>query len=413
MTPTRKLLRICASRFGTSVASMVYAGSLPNLLSAWNMTAAQGGSIQAAYNIAYAVSLLIASWLADRIGAKLVFVASAWSAAAAFLGFAAGARSYESGLILNFIVAMTQGGTYTPSIMLIADEFRPQRRGFAVGAIQAAASLGYLISILLSASISSLASYTWGFYASAVGPLIGAIAGTWAALRGTSNVVHRRIARAETCQSLVQALTSRHSILLTLGYTAHAWELLGMWAWTPTFLAAAFRSNGVTGSAMGLWTAVSIHLAGIVATLGMGEVSDRWGRRSVLASTALAGALLSFSFGWLIDVPLAPLILITFIYGFAVVGDSGVLSTAMTEAVQPQHLGTLLALRSILGFGAGALSPLVFGWILDATNPSKELPHMWGWAFMALGVGGAIATICALLLSDGDSGRKRAHGTRS
>jgi MFS family permease len=52
---------------------MVYAGSLPYLLSEWKMTAAQAGSVQAAYNIAYAVSLLVASWLADRIGAKIVF----------------------------------------------------------------------------------------------------------------------------------------------------------------------------------------------------------------------------------------------------------------------------------------------------------------------------------------------------
>jgi MFS family permease len=101
ITPRRKLLLISISRFGTSIATMVYAGSLPYLLSAWKMTAAQAGSVQAAYNIAYAVSLLIASWLADRVGAKIVFAVSVWSAAAAFVVFAIGARSYESALILN------------------------------------------------------------------------------------------------------------------------------------------------------------------------------------------------------------------------------------------------------------------------------------------------------------------------
>ncbi len=70
----------------------------------------------------------------------------------------------------------------------------------------------------------------------------------------------------------------------------------------------------------------------------------------------------------------------------------------MTEAIHPQYLGTLLALRSILGFGAGAASPLVFGWILDTTNSTNGLPHIWGWGFMALGVGGAIASVCALML---------------
>ena len=200
-------------------------------------------------------------------------------------------------------------------------------------------------------------------------------------------------------ESVVQALMSRRSVLLTIGYTAHAWELLGMWAWTPTFLAAAFRNHGdVRSPVIALWIAVAIHLAGVIATLTMGEASDRWGRRSVLVSTALSGAMLSFTVGWLIDLPPVLLLPITFIYSFAVLGDSGVLSTAMTEAIRPQHLGTLLALRSILGFGAGAISPLVFGWILDLTNPAEGLPHSWGWGFMALGVGGAIATICALML---------------
>jgi MFS family permease len=400
MTANRKLLFISISRFGTSVATMVYAGSLPYLLDAWNMTAAQAGSVQAAYNIAYAVSLLIASWLADRIGAKNVFVVSVWSAAVTFLAFAIGARSYESALLLNFVVAITQGGTYTPSIMLVADEFPPERRGRAVGVIQAAASFGYLVSLLLSLGISSLSSYIWGFYATAAGPFLGAVAGSWA-LASTANIVHRRVTRAETSETLAQALMSRRSVLLTIGYTAHAWELLGMWAWTPAFLAAAFRHHGVFDSAsMGLWIALSIHSAGVVAMLSMGEASDRWGRRGVLVATAAAGALLSFSFGWLIDLPLAPLLLITFAYGFAVLGDSGVLSTAMTEVIHPQYLGTLLALRSILGFGAGAVSPLVFGWILDATNPPGGLPHLWGWAFTVLGIGGAIATICALMLSE-------------
>lgn len=398
ITPSRKLLLICISRFGTSIATMVYAGSLPYLLSAWKMTAAEAGSIQAAYNIAYAVSLLIASWLADRIGARIVFVVSVWSAAAAFLGFAIGARSYESALIFNSIVAITQGGTYTPSIMLVADEFPPGRRGRAIGGIQAGASLGYLVSILLSLGGSSLVSYEWGFYASAVGPIIGAIAGCLA-LINTPNIVHRQSSKAHIDGGIVQALMSRRSILLTVGYTAHAWELLGMWAWTPTFLAAAFRNHGIVRSAvMGLWIAVPIHFAGVVATLTMGEASDRWGRRSVLVLTALSGAILSFTFGWFIDLPLALLLLLTFIYGFAVLGDSGVLSVAMTEAVHPRYLGTLLALRSILGFGAGAISPAVFGRILDATNPSDGLPHVWGWGFMALGIGGAIATLCALTL---------------
>jgi MFS family permease len=149
--------------------------------------------------------------------------------------------------------------------------------------------------------------------------------------------VHSQSTHAQTAGSVVQALMSGRSLLLTIGYAAHTWELLGMWAWTPTFLAVAFRNSGFIGSAaMGLWIAVPIHLSGMVAMLTMGEASDRWGRRRVLVSTALGGAIFSFTFGWLIDFPLMPLLLITSVYSFVVLGDSGVLSTAMTEAVHPQ-----------------------------------------------------------------------------
>jgi MFS family permease len=89
---------------------------------------------------------------------------------------------------------------------------------------------------------------------------------------------------------------------------------------------------------------------------------------------------------------------VVFLYGFAALGDSGVLSSAMADAVAPSQLGRLLALRSILGFGAGAVSPAAFGLVLDLTNAPDQAPSHWGWAFAMLGGGGLIATAAALLL---------------
>ena len=83
------------------------------------------------------------------------------------------------------------------------------------------------------------------------------------------------------------------------------------------------------------------------------------------------------------------------LYGFTALGDSPVLSTAFTEAVRPAYLGSGLALRSLLGFGAGAIAPLVFGAVLDATNAPGATPTTWGWAFVTLGLGGAAAAWCA------------------
>src|SRR2546428_9952202 len=127
----------------------------------------------------------------------------------------------------------------------------------------------------------------------------------------------------------------------------------------------------------------------------MGRLSDRLGRRVLLVTLAAASTVCSFVFGWLIGWPAGVLFFVGAVYGFTALGDSPVLSTAFTEAVSPAYLGSALALRSLLGFGAGAIAPLAFGAILDATNPARATATEWGWPFVALGVGGLLATVCA------------------
>jgi MFS family permease len=54
--------------------------------------------------------------------------------------------------------------------------------------------------------------------------------------------------------------------------------------------------------------------------------------------------------------------------------------------VKPERLGSALAIRSLLGFGAGAIAPLVFGWVLDLyggtprPSPDGDGPsRCWEW----------------------------------
>src|SRR3546814_5908827 len=81
-----------------------------------------------------------------------------------------------------------------------------------------------------------------------------------------------------------------------------------------------------------------------------GWASDRWGRKATLIGMAAAGALLSLVIGWSTALPTIVVLVLAFLYGFAALGDSGVLSTAMADAVPSGQLGLLIALRPILGF---------------------------------------------------------------
>ncbi|MEK6666274.1 MAG: MFS transporter, partial [candidate division NC10 bacterium] len=68
------LAGICAARLGSSSAFMSYAAVLPLLQAEWGMSATAAGSISSAYQLGYAASLVVLSALADRIGARRIFV---------------------------------------------------------------------------------------------------------------------------------------------------------------------------------------------------------------------------------------------------------------------------------------------------------------------------------------------------
>lgn len=385
---------LCASRAFNMLVFQTYAAALPVVWTAWGMSAVQAGSISTGFQAGYAVSLLGFSALADRIGARRVFLWSGVLSAVVALGFALFARSYASGLLLYTLVGLSQGGTYTTAIMLIADRYPPARRGGAVGWLLAFSSLGYAMSLLVSGLALRLGGYPLAFVLTGVGPAIG-IAMAWVPLRVTPDRVH---ARAAGRRFGGEVLRNRSAMRLILGYTFHSWELLGMWAWTPAFVAAAMGAAGATvlrAAELGAFMSAAFHLTGLVASFSMGRLSDRLGRRVVLVAMAATATACSFTFGWLIGWPLALIFAVGAVYAFTALGDSPVLSTAVTEAVSPAYLGSALALRSLLGFGAGAIAPLAFGAVLKATNPATTTPMLWGWAFASLGLGGLVATICA------------------
>jgi len=375
-----------------------YAATLPVLRETWGMSATAAGSISMGFQLGYAVSLLFFSWLADRVSARRVYLWSAWLSAVAALAFALLARSYVSGLALYTLVALSQGGTYTTAIMLIADRYPPQRRGAAVGWLLGSSSLGYALSLLVAGVAVRAGGYPLAFIATACGPVIGLGLG-WLAFRSSRNVVHPRATGAGFGS---EVLHNRPAMRLMMGYTFHSWELLGMWAWTPAFVAAAVAVGGVGGVgavSRGAYISAAFHVMGLIAGSTMGRLSDRLGRRILLVTLAAASTVCSFVFGWLIGWPAGVLFLVGAVYGFTALGDSPVLSTAFTEAVSPAYLGSALALRSLLGFGAGALAPLAFGAVLDLTNPPGATPTVWGWSFVTLGLGGIAATWCAWSLS--------------
>lgn len=384
------LLAICVSRVGAYMVYIAYAAALPVLQVEWRMSGTAAGSIATAFQVAYALSLMACSELADRIGARRVFV---WGTVASALGsalFALFARDYWSGLVLYTLLALVLGGTYTTGILLIAENVPSERRGRAMGLFLGGHSLGVALALVLTGFAIPLGGYRLAFVLICLGPTVGG-ALAWLAVRDTPDRVTPRSGGQRFTGAV---LRNRPAMLVISGYTFHSYELLGMWTWTPAFLAACFVAAGADltrASGLGPYLTSLFHLTGVFAALIAGALSDRWGRTPVMLLMAGASALCSLAFGWLIAGPVWLVVVVGLVYGFTALGDSPIYSTAITEVVEPAYRGAALALRSLTGYGAGALAPLVFGAILDLRGGAAGGPGAWGLAFVSLGAAGLLA----------------------
>jgi MFS family permease len=409
---TAWLVGICVARAGSSVMSMAFPTVLASVQGEWALSNQAAGSISSATQAGTALSLVVLSAMADYWGARAVFLISSVVAAAVALLLPVLAQGHASALLLFFVMSVVVAGSYTPGVMLIASRFPPARRGRAVGWFLASSSVGYVLALAVGGWVVAQAGWRAALWALAAGPLVCAVLSfELFAGRGPRTAVAVVAPRFSLDTGLGR---NRAGQFIVAGYVFHSWELLGMWAWTPAFMAAVLVAHGASverSAGLGAGLSAIFHVMGIVAGSAGGWLSDRWGRTAVIALMMAVSTACSWTFGWMLEAPLALVAVVGCVYGFSALGDSPVYSTALTETVPPARLGSALAIRSLLGFGAGAISPWLFGLMLDRLGGGGSR-SAWGWAFSMLGVGGALGLVTALLLRQLPDALRLAGGRR-
>ena len=410
------LSELCLSRVCFTLIFTTYSAAIPLLVRDWSMSASQAGLVQSAWHLGYLTSLFIVGFLADRYGAKRVFIFSSVAASLSALTFALFVNSFVSAALLYGLTGLLSGGSYTPGLTLISERFAPQRRGRAMGFYLAASSLGYALSLILSGMLTPHLGWRGAFIVTACGPTIGTLVAIWA-LRNTRNIVHPRAAEHSDANALKQVLANKPAMLIIWAYTFHSWELLGLWAWLPTYLAAA-SSHGagitVQAAALGALLTAVTYLTSMAGSISGGSLSDRLGRTRVIMIMSCASLACSFAFGWMIGLPMWLLVVVAAIYNISAIGDSSVYSTAITELVPPRSLGAAYSIRSVLGFGAGVVSPWLFGLVLDLTRagPGHSEVLAWGLAWTSLGIGAALGPLMTYRLRHRVEAKQMAGGLR-
>lgn len=390
----RWLAIFCLGRLFFSFIFVSYSAALPLLRTDWAMSATQAGIVQSAWHLGYLVSLFVVGFLGDRYGAKRTFLWSAVAASISGLVFALFASDFVSGMLLYGFAGLCSGGSYTPGLTLIAERFPPLQRGRTMGYYLAAGSLSYAICIVISSLLFPIGGWRLAFLVTCSLPTVGLVLSLWV-LRGTPNLIHATPDGRQMWRAIPTVLKNKPALLSMLAYTSHCWELLGMWAWLPAYLAAAAQAASgelkETTWAIGIGVLLSglTYLTSMLGSLIGGTLSDRWGRTLTMLLFSSISLIFSFTFGWMLGWPLAVLFIAAACYNLASIADSSIYSTALTELVEPQNIGAAYAVRSVMGFSAGAISPWIFGLVMDVVHGSSWSSETlaWGLAWTSLGLG--------------------------
>jgi len=410
------LTELCLSRVGFVFVFTTYSAALPLLKSDWNMSASEAGLVQSAWHVGYLISLFAVGFISDRTGAKKTFLSGSILASVSALLFAFFADGFISGLLLYGLTGLCSGASYTPGLTLVSERFVAHQRGRAMGWFLAASSLGYGVSLILSGLLMPHAGWRGAFIATACGPLAATLISFWT-LRATPNVVHPRGVGYAGGFALLAVWRNKPAMLLIWAYVFHSWELLGLWAWLPAYLAVSITHGGsmtVQAAGIGALLTAFTYITSMGGSIYGGALSDRWGRTKVIMWGACLSLLCSFTFGWMIALPLWLLVVVAALYNITAIADSSVYSTAITELVPPQYLGAAYALRSLLGFGAGVISPWIFGLVIDWARgePLRSETMAWGLAWTSLGVGAVLGPLMTLKLRRMPEAAKMAGGLR-
>src|SRR5215831_11118816 len=323
---------------------------LPQVTKIWQSDIALGSWLTVAVQIGFAFGALTFALfnIPDIFNPIRVFVASAIAAAAANAGFAWAAPHPLPAILLRGATGFFLAGVYPPGMKIIAGWFQ-KGRGLALGIIIGALTVGSA----LPHAVNSLGAIPWravvllGSAQAVIGALIVAVA----VREGPYAMPQSRLDLSQ----IGEIVRNRPLRLANLGYLGHMWELYSMWGWIAVILAAA---SGWSRSKSEFGTAVVIAI-GAVGCIWAGMASDRLqlavdsariaqrARVTVIAmgvssACCIVGALV-FHF------PLA-LLLVSLIWGIAVIADSAQFSAIISEVAQKSYMGTALTLQTSLGF---------------------------------------------------------------
>ncbi|MGW6204403.1 MFS transporter [Streptomyces sp. NPDC055089] len=355
---------------------------VPSLRTDWGLTAGGAVWLTASVQIGFVVGAVASAALnlADRIPSQRLLAASAAAAAVCTMVLALAADSLAVAIPLRFVTGMFLAGVYPTGMKLMVSWSGSAGRGRTMGVLIAALTLGSALPHLI-AGVGSLhwrdvllAAAAAGFAGSVIALLL-VRPGPYAA----------NSAPARNPRYALTMFTERGPRLANLGYFGHMWELYALWTWIPSFLLATPAAKNLPGS-VEITVFLTMGLGGVAGCLLGGWGADRFGRPPAAMAALLLSGLCCLLSPFVFSSSSLLLFAFCLLWGAAVIADSGVFSTSLSEVADHRYIGTALTAQTAIGFALTVITIQLTPLLAEAVG--------WRHAFLLLAPGplaGALA----------------------
>lgn len=351
--------------------------------------------------IANATATLVkpaSGWLADRLPRRKPLVVAGYSLSALTKYLLLFANHWVWMLFIRFTDRVGKGIRSAPRDAMIADEAHISARGASFGVSQTLDTLGAMVGLLLSAYVLRH-SHTLGRHEFQHVILLTLIPAILAAVVVAWGVV-------ETHQDRSQGVHAPRALQRARALPPSFWRymaVVGLFTLansSDAFLILKLSQSTHAGVSVILLCLVAMNLSSTLSALPAGRLSDRFGRRKVIAFgwAVYAVCYMLFGFGHSMAVFFPAFLLYGVFYGFTESAEKAFVADLVT-AQQGRGLGYgvfalvvgLLSIPASLAFGflmkalggtipfvlAGGLSALsaivLIAWVPETSHPSKKL----------------------------------------
>jgi sugar phosphate permease len=361
----------------------------PVLMRQFGFNKASMGFLFSAFVLAYGLGQVPGGWLADRFGSRSVLggLVAVWSVLTVITGLGA---SYMAFVTTRFLTGLAEAGAFPAATRAMQSWFTRAERGFAQGVTHSFTRLGSAIVPPLGVSLTLAFGWRAVFYFCGTIGICWAVAfyalyrnrpeeHPWVSQAELAHLLRADPGRAKRAKSKIawrRLLSSPNMWFMMAAYGCYNYGIYFFTAWLPTYL-VTYRRFSL--AAMGLVAALPL-LAGMVGDTVGGVITDRILVRTnnlTLARKVVAVPALSLAAVFLIPAALthspqtAVCLLAASLFCMeCFIGPAW----ALPMDVGGEHSGTVAGLMNTAGNLGGALSPIVFGALVQ-----KEL---WATPFM-------------------------------